>query len=288
MTKKELKGELHLGGHRVRAISIGGQETVIDLPDLDVAFDVGRCPQWLTGRRTLLFTHSHVDHMGGIISHTAMRGLFRVAPPTYIGPRESVEGLEAAFAAWRKLDGSELEHELVPLSPGEEYELSPRLRARAFRSFHTAPCQGYALSSLNKKLKPEYRELPREEIRRLSVEEGVEVAEEVSRTEVAFVGDTRIEVVKAERAVREARLLVLEVTFLDDRVSVEQAREMGHIHLDEVVEYAGLFENEAILFTHFSARYRSKEISKILDERLPPELRERVTPLISGHGPLKL
>jgi ribonuclease Z len=288
MTKRALKGELRLAGHRVRAISIGGQETVIDLPDLDVAFDVGRCPQWLTGRRTLLFTHSHVDHMGGIISHTAMRGLLRVAPPTYVVPHESVAGLELAFEAWRRLDGSDLEHVLVPLRPGEEYVLSPRLVARAFRSFHSAPCQGYALIGVNKKLKPEYRELPREEIRRLRVEEGVEVAEEQRRTEVVFVGDTKIDVVKAEPLVRTARLLILEVTFLDDRVSVDEARAMGHIHLDEVLEHAELFENEAILFTHFSARYRAAEIAEILKERLPGSLLERVTPLTRGHRAQKL
>jgi len=288
MTKRALRGELMLAGHRVRAVSIGGQETAIDLPDLGVAFDVGRCPQWLVSRQTLLFTHSHVDHMGGIISHTAMRGLLNVAPPTYVVPHESVDGLKALFDAWRKLDGSELAHELVPLGPGDEHVLSPRLVARAFRSHHTAPCQGYALTSLNKKLKPEYRELDPEEIRRLRLDEGVEVSEEVRKTEVAFVGDTRIEVVRTEPVVRTARLLVLEVTFLDERVSVEQAREMGHIHLDEVVENAELFENEAILFTHFSARYRAGEIAKILDERLPPSLRERVTPLTSGHRPMEL
>ncbi len=288
MTKRELKGELFLGGHRVRAISVGGQETAIDLPDLNVAFDVGRCPQWLTGRETLLFTHSHVDHMGGIIAHTATRGLLNLAPPTYVVPRECVEGVELAFEAWRKLDGGELNHKLVPMGPGEEYELSQRLRARAFRSFHSAPCQGYALTSVNKKLKPEFAQLENDQIRKLRVDDAVEVSEEVCKTEVVFVGDTKIEVVQAEQAVRTARLLILEVTFLDDRVSVEQAREMGHIHLDEVIEHADLFENEAILFTHFSARYRAGEIPGILDERLPESLRARVTPLVTGHRPPEL
>ncbi|MFT7665633.1 MAG: ribonuclease Z [Planctomycetota bacterium] len=288
MTKRTLNGELILAGHRVRALSIGGQETCIDLPDLKVAFDVGRSPQWLTHRKTILFTHSHVDHMSGIISHCAMRGLLNVAPPTYVVPRESVAGLELAFKAWRLLDGSDLAHDLVPIGPGDEYPLSPRLFARAFRSHHSAPCQGYVLVSVNKKLKPEYRELSSEAIRDLRLDEGVEVSEEVQQAEVVFVGDTRIEVVEQEPVVRTARLLILEVTFLDDRVSIEQAREMGHIHLDEVIERTDLFENEAILFTHFSARYRAPEIAKILKDKLPPSLRERVTPLLTGHGPMEL
>ena len=102
--------------------------------------------------------------------------------------------------------------------------------------------------------------------------------------EVAFTAATRrIEVVEREEVVRLARLLILEVTFLDDRVSVEDCRAKGHIHLDEVAERADLFENEALLFTHFSSRYTARDIERALDQKLPAELRERVTPLLDGH-----
>ena len=78
--------------------------------------------------------------------------------------------------------------------------------------------------------------------------------------------------------------MILECTFLDDRVSVAECRAKGHVHLDEIVERADLFENEAILLTHFSARYSSTEIVALLDAKLPPALRERVTPLLPGSG----
>ncbi|MFT5080828.1 MAG: hypothetical protein ACI84E_001486, partial [Planctomycetota bacterium] len=45
---------------------------------------------------------------------------------------------------------------------------------------------------------------------------------------------------------------------------------------------ADLFENEAILMTHFSPRYNRARILEVLDERLPPGLRERVTPLLTN------
>ena len=100
--------------------------------------------------------------------------------------------------------------------------------------------------------------------------------------ELAFTGDSRIEGLEAEPDALRARRLIMEVTFLDERVSVEQCRSKGHIHLQEVVERARLFENEAILFSHFSARYRRHEIDALLDERLPPDLRLRVQPLLTG------
>jgi hypothetical protein len=56
----------------------------------------------------------------------------------------------------------------------------------------------------------------------------------------------------------------------------------GDVELPKLVEMLDwLFvENEALLFTHFSARYRRDEILRILDARLPPSLRARVTPLL--------
>ena len=79
---------------------------------------------------------------------------------------------------------------------------------------------------------------------------------------------------------RTAKLLILEVTFLDDQVSVEKARSTGHVHLDEVCERADLFENEALLFSHISRRYRAREVREILARRLPASLADRVVPLL--------
>jgi ribonuclease Z len=68
-------------------------------------------------------------------------------------------------------------------------------------------------------------------------------------------------------------------------VSVEKARSKGHVHLDEIAERADLFENEALLFTHFSSRYQPYQIERALDRRLPPHLRERVHALLPPVGP---
>ena len=144
-----------------------------------------------------------------------------------------------------------------------------------FRSPHRVPCQGYAIEGKRRKLLPEFAGLEGEEIRRLR-QQGVTVSEEVDVVELAFTGDTVIDVVEREAAVRTARLLIMEVTFLDERVDVARARGSGHVHLDEVVERAELFENEAILFTHFSARYSPGEVRRIVSGRLPDCLRDRV------------
>ena len=271
-----------LANHEVGGLSVGGFETWIDLPRLKLCFDIGRCPTEAVKRPTVLFTHAHMDHMGGVAWHAATRALLGMPPPTYVLPRVNAADFERLIEAWRRLDRSQLPHRLVPCEPGDEVELPNRMLARPFHAPHVAPCQGYGLWSRKTVLAPEYEGLPQAEIQRLRVDEGVEVTRAVETPEVAFTGDTTIEVVEREEVVRTARLLIMEVTFLDDRVTVESSRSRGHVHLDEVVERADLFENEAILLTHVSRRYKPDEVRAILDARLPAGLRERVTPLLEG------
>ena len=101
---------------------------------------------------------------------------------------------------------------------------------------------------------------------------------------MAYLGDTLLDVIDEEPVVRQAKLLIMEVTFLDDRVSVEACRGKGHIHLHEILAQPERLANNAILFVHFSARYTFREIREIVDERLPPGLRERVTVFLPRPG----
>ena len=273
---------IELGDLVVGGISIGGVETCIDLPRQRLAFDLGRCPDAAVARPTVLFTHAHMDHMGAVAWHAATRALRGMAPPTYVVPHENASALGDLFAAWRELDRSDLEHTLVPLGPGEELALPNRMVARPFRSPHRAPCQGYGLWRRHQRLLPSLRGLSTEDVAERA-RSGEPVSEVVESPEFAFTGDTRVEVLEREEVVRRARVLALECTFVDDRVPVEQARAMGHVHLDELAERAELFENEHVLLTHFSARYTRDEVERALDVKLPPELRRRVTVFWCGR-----
>jgi ribonuclease Z len=276
-------GLLKVAGIDLDAISVGGVETCIQIPSFDLAFDIGRCPRSAVKRSRVLFSHAHMDHMGGMTWHCATRSLQNLAPPTYLVPQENEAHIKQLFEASKALDQSELDHSLIPMQPGHEYALSRHLSVRAFRSFHVVPTLGYAIWEKRKKLKKEYRHLDGDQIRKLKLEKGIDVDEIIEIPKVAFCGDTLIDVVEKEEVVRQAKLLILECTFVDERVPVDKSRRHGHIHLDEIVERADLFENEHILLTHFSARYRQKDILENLKKKLPQSLADRVTPLINAH-----
>ena len=134
---------------------------------------------------------------------------------------------------------------------------------------------GYCITSTRRRLKAELQGASRHRIKAArAAGEDIHDIEEIR--ELAFCGDTNVTVVDKEPPVTTARRLILEVTFLDDRVSVERARRTGHVHFDEFLERADRFENEAILLTHASRRYSNETLEGAL-ERLPERLRGKVS-----------
>lgn len=272
---------LKLAGIDIQAVSVGGLETCIEIPGWGLCFDIGRCPPTAVRRERVLVTHAHMDHAGGLAYHAATRDLLGMKPPTYYVPRENHADFLALFEVWRRLDRSDLPATFVAVGPGDRIELDPTRFVAPFRSPHRVHCQGYALVRRRPRLRRDLVGLPPDAIRERRMA-GEDVSELADVAELAFTGDALIEVVDREPLVRTARVLVMEVTFLDDRVPVDACRAKGHIHLDEVIARADLFQNERILFTHFSARYSRREIEDVLARRLPASLRDRVVPLLPG------
>jgi len=267
---------LELAGIGVEAVSVAGMETCICLPGMKLAFDIGRGPKVAVSQPWVLFTHAHIDHMGGIAHHVATRALLHMSPPTYVIPAEVEGAFHDLLGAFRALDGSELPCTVIPASPGDVIPLGKGRSIRPFRAHHVVPALGYSLWQDRQKLRADLVGCSNEEIR-AARSRGERVSEVEPTPLVAFTGDSRIDVIDQEEVARTAKLLIMEVSFVDDRVSVAQARKNGHIHLDEVIERADSFENEALLFTHLSARYRQAEAQRILDTRLPEHLRARTT-----------
>jgi len=271
-----MAAELTLADINIRAVSVAGLETCIELPAFRVCFDIGRGPRSAVRNHTVLFTHAHIDHMGGIAHHVATRSMLNMEPPTYVMPSRVVGAVDTLLDAFRELDGSDMPVTLVGADPGDVIKVGKRRVARPLQSFHPVPCQGYALLEVRNRLRPDLQDAGKEAIQAARAR-GEEITSPVEHPLVVFSGDTKIEFIEHNELARRADLLIMEVTFVDDRVSVQGARDNGHIHLDEVVERAELFENKAILFTHLSARYRQEEAQAAIDAKLPAGLRERVT-----------
>ncbi|KNA23796.1 hypothetical protein SOVF_021280 [Spinacia oleracea] len=280
-TKKKKRG-IEIEGYPIEGLSIGGQETCVIFPTLSLAFDIGRCPQRAVSQDFLFISHGHMDHIGGLPMYVATRGLFSMKPPTIIVPKAIKEDVEKLFDVHRAMDQSELKNNLVGLDVGEEFCIRKDLKVKAFKTYHVIPSQGYLVYSVKQKLKQDYIGLPGKEIKALK-DKGLEITTTTTSPEIAFTGDTMADFIvdPVNVDVLRAKILIMECTFLDNAVSEEHARDYGHTHLNEVVKYADMFQNKAILLIHFSARYHVYEIEEAIS-RLPSAFAGRVFALTEG------
>eukprot|EP00743_Colponemidia_sp_Colp-15_P004418 GILK01004764.1.p1 GENE.GILK01004764.1~~GILK01004764.1.p1 ORF type:complete len:344 (-),score=34.58 GILK01004764.1:145-1176(-) len=287
--KKKERQSVKVGPYEIVGRSIAGEHSCVLIPSLKIGFDIGGHVQ--TESIPVPFicvTHGHMDHVGGIAAHAATRSLRSMDSPTYLVPPAAVKGVQAVFEAFFELDGGEGTMPKIR-SPaiGEETPFFVGHFVKPFHTRHRVPSQGYLVTSRRKRLKPEYQGSTKQETQALVMAAKaakVECVEEVSVAEIAYTGDTMLESVLANEEVLNARLLIMEVTYLESERPVAQAHKYGHVHLDEVIEHADKFKNEYLLFTHFSARYSAAAIVDILDRRLPPSLKSRVTPLLNGFS----
>jgi ribonuclease Z len=170
-----------------------------------------------------------------------------------------------------------------PMLPGDEYALRPDLSVRAFRTHHTGPSLGYQFFARIPKLKQMYRGLPGQEIAERR-KRGDDIFDYEERLELAYATDTLLRVIDTTPSLLSTRVLILECSFLDERKNIEATHAGGHVHLDELIDRASSFENEAIVLMHFSQIYSPAEVHRILERRCPPGLWERIVVFAPRDG----
>jgi len=255
--------------------SVAGQESFYRLPTLRSALEVGRCPDALVAVPNVFVTHAHLDHAAGVASYASQRTLQGLEPGRVFLPAEVKEGFEKILALHVSLEGFERYAAVLHgVRPGDRFPLRHDLEVDVIAGSHRIPCAGYVFCEMRRKLRRDLAGSPGEEIARLR-ERGVAVTEEVRTPLLAYPGDCDAGIFDAAPEIFRARILLLECTFLRPGEE-EKAARYGHLHLSDIAARAGDFANEAIVLTHFSAKYSKDEIEQRV-RTLPASLRDRVT-----------
>jgi ribonuclease Z len=266
-------------GIMMEGVSIAGHESFYKVPGFRVLLEFGRAPDDTVGYATVCLTHGHLDHAAGLAHHASRRTLQGLPPARIFAPEEAVPDLEAWLAISHRLEEVEYGVHVTPAVPGRTVALRKDLELKFLPGRHRVPTAGYLFSEIRRKLKDEFLDLPGERIAALRAA-GAEVTRRLETPLLAYPGDCGPAIFEAVPELFGARVLLIECSFLlpEDR---DRARIYQHLHLEDFLERADLFRNEAIVLTHFSQRYRPAEIREAL-RSLPDSLARRVILFLPG------
>ena len=266
--------EHKFGDISLKGISNAGVGTSIVWPNLKLCFDVAQGLPFAYNMKQYLITHIHMDHAGGlpyIISQKAMTGQ---APPQIYMPQSAVGPMETILKAWQKAEGHNYDYHLIGAEEDTVYDINSEYCFKTFFAHHRVDANGYTVFRKKNKLKSEFQSASRKEIIDFK-ESGKEVTDQTLEPILSFTGDTKIEFLDGPEYIRKSKILLVEVTYIDESRTVEKAREWGHIHLDELLSRLPALDNEKIVLIHLSLRHRKEDLKKKLKALLSPEDLER-------------
>jgi ribonuclease Z len=253
----------------VQGISVAGEQTVIQIPELDVAFDIGQCTRAVLSVPTIALSHAHMDHVGGLPYWFSQRYFQKIGGETHM-PDKSGDGkpkppvgrcvchpeleqpLRGMMRAWEPLERQRTPFEILPIAPEESIELKNNVLLRAIETRHTVPSLGFSVLERRSKLKDEFRDLPQEKLRELR-SRGIEITRQLEIPLVAYTGDTAPGEYLVRDEFAEAKIMIAECTFFEPGHG-ERARTGMHMHIDDIVRLLPVWKAEAIVLVHASRR----------------------------------
>jgi ribonuclease Z len=267
-----------VGGLRLLGFSMAGEETVVILPEMNVAFDVGRAPRELIGIDTVCLTHGHMDHSAGLAYYFSQRTFQGLPPGTVLAPHRLVQPIQELMQVYSRIEGHLSPCQVIGVDEDEDVAVRKDLVVRPFRVRHAGPALGFAVVEVRKKLRPELAELSGQQIADLKRRgETVEYRLEIPR--VAFCGDSAPGNYLDHDHVRNAEVLIIECTFFEGD-HIERAYAGQHTHVAELPAILERVRSPQVVISHTTRRTGIGEAKRRLRELLAPADLERVTVLM--------
>lgn len=259
--------------------SVAGEESVIIVPELDLVFDIGKCPREALRINHVLLSHGHMDHAAGVAYYFSQRDFQGIADGVALVSKSLVGPLERLMEAVAGVEGHPSPYTFVGMGDGDDYEIRRGLVVRAFATHHVGNSLGFAVIDVRHKLKGEYADRTGPQLVQLK-KQGVQITRRVDIPLVAYLGDTAQANYSHLPDVRDAKILLIECTFFDAE-HVTRARAGRHLHVTDLPGVLEGTNNQRIVLTHVTRRTYLAEARKILRKTLPAEVYERTAFLMS-------
>lgn len=262
--------KLALGPYTLVGYSMAGEESVVQVPELNVCFDVGRAPQFCLKSDLVCLTHGHMDHLAGVAYYLSQKQFQGMAGGTLLVPAQLEQSIERLLAIWREIERQQTPYTLVPMRPDELHLVRRDFGIRALATHHGTASLGYSVISIREKLKPEYMGTPGEELARMK-REGVEIQYRVEVPVVTYLGDTSFGPIFEHPDVVNAETLITECTFYEtDHRS--RAKAGKHLHVQDLNRILPRLNNKHVVLTHVSRRTGVRRAKSLLKKSVHEEL----------------
>jgi ribonuclease Z len=267
-------GFLYIPPFRVQGTSIAGESTCVQVPELDVCFDMGVCPRAALASKIVALSHGHMDHIGGVAYYCSQRVFQGMGPGTILCHKAIGPGLRRMMEGYVSLEEQVTPYTLVEMEQEQVYEIKNNIFIRMFEVEHTCPSAGYTIYERRSKLKPEYYELPQDKLRELK-DKGVDITRILHVPLVSYIGDTSPGPWLVREDVRKSQIVIAECTFTEEDQR-ERARVGKHLHMRDIAEWLPVLESQKLVLVHLSRRSHVLEARKSLSKLVKPQHANRV------------
>lgn len=267
-------GFLFIPPFRVQGTSIAGEATCVQVPELDVCFDMGVCPRAALASKIVAISHGHMDHIGGVAYYCSQRVFQGMGPGTILCPKAIGPAVKTMMQGYVGLEEQVTPYNLVEMEQDQVFEIKNNIFIRLFDVEHTCPSAGYTIYERRSKLKPEYYELPQEKLRELK-DKGVDITRILHVPLVSYVGDTSPGPWLIREEVRKSQIVIAECTFTEDD-QVDRARVGKHLHMRDIAEWLPVLECQKLVLIHLSRRSHVIEARKQLRKLVKGQHADRV------------
>ncbi|MCP4757979.1 MAG: hypothetical protein GY894_05845 [Planctomycetes bacterium] len=270
----ERLGFLYCHPWRVQGSSIAGEGTVVQVPELDVVFDLGWCPRISLSSPLVAISHGHMDHVGGLPYWFSQRVFQKMGVGRCVCPKRLERPLMDMMAAWVPIENQETPYQIQGLEHLEETTLKPNVCLRAVEMHHATTALGYAAIEYRSKLRPELAGRSQSELKTLR-DRGESITYNMEIPLLAYTGDTQMCANLLRPEFCKSRVVISECTFFEPEHQ-DRARVGRHLHVDNLPELLEAWEADAVVLIHVSRRSSLESARQRIDDVLGPDDAQRV------------
>jgi len=267
-------GFLFVPPYRIVGHSIAGEATAVQVPELDIGFDMGFCPRQMLTSKFVAISHGHMDHIGSLAYYCSQRHFQGMGVGNIICDARIAPAIKRMMEGFIDLERQATPYNLIAIEPEGMVEIKNGIFIRGFATEHAGPTFGYVVVEKRSKLKAELVGMPQEKLIELK-DRGEEITRTIEIPLVTYLVDTAPGPALIREDVRKSQIIIAECTFFDPDHK-DRAKVGMHMHVDDVCEWLRVLECQKIVLAHLSRRTNLLEARQILAKKLPREKLEKI------------